>query len=278
VVDPDHVASVLGDDVALVSVMWVNNEIGTIQPVAEIAARAHAAGARFHCDAVQAAGKLPIDVAAADIDLLSLAGHKFHGPLGAAALVVRRRLRLRPLVHGGHQERGRRAGTENLPAIVGLGVAAERAAQRLDAGLGEAPQAAGDRLWAALRLRLPEARLNGDPVRRLRSIVNVRLPGVDGEAVLHELDRLGVTVSTGSACSAATPGPSPVLLAIGLGAEEAHASVRFSGGEGTTAEDVDAAADAVVRAIEALRTLAGDARLDARAAAVRGHTSEEGGR
>jgi len=280
VVDPDRVAAALGDDVALVSMMWVNNEIGTIQPVAELAERAHAAGARFHCDAVQAAGKLPIDVAATGIDLLSLAGHKFHGPAGAAALVVRRRLRLRPLVHGGHQERGRRAGTENLPAIVGLGAAAERARLRLEAGLAERSQDVGDRLWGAIRARLPGARLNGDPVRRLRSIVNVRLPGVDGEAALHELDRLGITVSTGSACSAATPGPSAVLLAIGLGAEEAHSSVRFSTGEGTSGEDADAAAEAVVQAIEALRVLAGDARHDAatRAAGARGTSSEEGGR
>jgi len=257
VLDPERLERSLGPDVALVSVMWVNNEIGTIQPVAEIAERAHRAGARFHCDAVQAAGKLPIDMSALGIDLLTLAGHKFHGPPGAAALVVLRRLRLASLVHGGHQERSRRAGTENLPAIVGFGVAAERAVSRLARGLDAAPQAMGERLWRGLESRAPGSRLNGDPERRLRSIVNMRFPGVDGEALLHGLDARGITVSTGSACSAVTAGPSPVLLALGLRAEECHASVRFSAGEETTEADVDAVLDAVPAVIESLRALAG---------------------
>jgi cysteine desulfurase len=260
VLDPDRLDAALeGDDVALVSVMWVNNEIGTVQPVAELARRAHRAGARFHCDAVQAVGKLPIDVAACDLDLLSLAGHKFHGPLGAAALVVRRRARLAPLIHGGHQERSRRAGTENLPAIVGLGVAAERAAARLARGLEATPQSLGDRLWCGLERAVGGARLNGDRERRLRSIVNVRFAGVDGEALLHELDRVGITVSTGSACSAANPGPSAVLLALGLGPDDAHASVRFSTGEATTEADIDSVLNAVPKAIDSLRALAGAA-------------------
>jgi cysteine desulfurase len=260
VLDPARLEAALGNDVALVSVMWVNNEIGTIQPVAELAELAHRAGARFHCDAVQAVGKLPVDVTGCGIDLLSLAGHKFHGPPGAAALVVRRRVRLAPLMHGGHQERSRRAGTENLPAIVGLGVAAERAASRLERGLEAAPQSLGDRLWRGLEARVSGSRLNGDPERRLRSIVNMRFAGVDGEAVLHELDRAGITVSTGSACSAATPGPSHVLLALGLGAEDAHASVRFSAGESTTEADIDAVLDTVPSVIESLRSLAGAPR------------------
>ena len=260
VLDPERLEQALGPDVALVSVMWVNNEIGTVQPVAEVAERAHRAGARFHCDAIQAAGKLPIDIAACGVDLLSLAGHKFHGPPGAAALVVRRRVRLEPLVHGGHQERSRRAGTESLAAIVGLGVAAARASARLERGLEAVPQALGDRLLSGLEARVPGTRLNGDRLRRLRSIVNVRFPGVDGEAMLHELDRSGATVSTGSACSAATPGPSPVLLALGLNPEEAHASVRFSLGEGTTESEIETVLDIVPAALESLRALAGDAR------------------
>jgi cysteine desulfurase len=258
VLDPARLAATLGSDVALVSVMWVNNEIGTIQPLAELAALTHRHGALFHTDAVQAAGKLPIDVVAADVDLLSLAGHKLHGPLGAAALYVKRRTRLVPLVHGGHQERGRRAGTENLAALVGLGVAAERAGRRIAAGEPQRVAALGARLLEAVRGRVPGTMLNGDLERRLGAIVNLRFPGVDGEAVLHELDREGVTVSTGSACSAAQAGPSHVLIALGLRPEDAHASVRFSLGEGNRDEDVETIAAAVASVIGRLRALAGE--------------------
>jgi cysteine desulfurase len=258
VLDPARLQAALGPDVALVSVMWVNNEIGTIQPIAELARLAHAAGARFHSDAVQAAGKLELDVAAVDADLLSLAAHKFHGPTGAGALWVRRGFKLVPLIHGGHQERGRRAGTENLPALVGMGAAAERAALRLAAGEPARVAALGDALLARLVRALPGTSLNGDPERRVRSIVNVRLPGVDGEAALHELDAAGILVSTGSACSAASPGPSHVLLALGATPEAAHASLRFSLGEDNREADVDTILDVMPRAIERLRSLAGD--------------------
>lgn len=257
VLDPERLSASLGPDVALVSVMWVNNEIGTIQPVAELARRAHAAGARFHCDAVQAAGKLAIDVDEAGVDLLSIAGHKFHGPPGAGALWVRRGLKLVPLVHGGLQERGRRAGTENLPALVGLGAAAERAARLLAAGEAMRVAALGETLLTRLIAALPGAALNGDRMKRLGSIVNLRLPGVDGEAALHELDGEGILVSTGSACSAASPGPSHVLLALGLGAEDAHASVRFSLGEDNREADVDTIVNVMPRIVERLRSLAG---------------------
>lgn len=275
-VDPSRLARALGDDVALVSVMWVNNEVGTVQPVAEIAALARAAGARFHVDAVQAAGKLAIDVEAAGIDLLSLAGHKLGGPPGGAALFVRRRVRLVPLVHGGHQERGRRAGTENLPAIVGLGAAAARAAARLASGEAERPCRLGRRLLERLAAEVPGAALNGHPDQRLASIVNLRFEGVDGEAVLHELDARGITVSTGSACSAATPGPSPVVLAMGLRPEDAHASVRFSLGETSSEEDVDAAAAAVPAVVERLRALGGAEAAAAAGAAATRNTSRGG--
>lgn len=254
IVDPARVASALGPDVALVSIMVVNNEIGTVQPIAEIAALARAAGARMHCDAVQAAGKLPIDVSALGVDLLTLAGHKLGGPLGAAALYIRRRVRLVPLVHGGHQERSRRAGTENLPAIVGLGVAARVAAARVE---GEAPRplaALAKRLETGL-LTIEGTRLNGDAQRRVPGIVNLCFTGVDGEAVLHELDREGITVSTGSACSAATPGPSHVLLALGLRPEDAHASVRFSLGDLSEAADVESILAVTPVVIERLRAL-----------------------
>jgi cysteine desulfurase len=192
------------------------------------------------------------------VDLLSLAGHKFHGPPGAAALYVKRRTRLAPLVHGGHQERSRRAGTENLAAIVGLGVAAERAARWLGSEGPARLAALGLRLQRGLVARVPRTVLNGDAARRLAAIVNVRFEGVDGEAVLHELDRLGITVSTGSACSAATPGPSHVLMALSLRPEDAHASVRFSLGEGTTAEEVDYVLATAPPVVERLRALAGE--------------------
>ena len=258
VLDPARLERAIGPDVALVSVMWVNNEIGTVQPIARIAEIVRGAGAKLHCDAVQAVGKLPVAVAEAGVDLLSLAGHKFHGPPGAGALYVRRRTRLVPLVHGGHQERSRRAGTENLAAIVGLGAAAERAARWL-ASTGPARLASlSERLRRGLLAAVPHAGLNGDAERRMPAIVNVRFAGVDGEAVLHELDRLGITVSTGSACSAASPGPSHVLLALGLGPDDAHASVRFSLGEDTSEADVDHVLAAVPQVVARLRALAGE--------------------
>lgn len=255
VLDPTRVLRALGPDVALVSVMLVNNEIGTVQPVAEIARHARESGALLHCDAIQAVGKIPVDVTALGVDLLALAGHKFHGPLGAAALYVRRRVRLAPQTHGGHQERTRRAGTENLPAIVGLGVAAERARRALDDQVPRRIGALGDRLLDGLVARVPGAHLNGDRERRVPGLVNVRFDGVDGEAVLHELDLAGITVSTGSACSAATPGPSHVLLALGLRPEDAHASVRFSLGEGHDDADVDRIITTTAAVVERLRAL-----------------------
>ena len=255
IVDPGRVAGALGDDVALVSVMWVTNEVGTIQPVREIAALAHAAGALFHCDAVQAAGRLPVAVGETGADLLSLAGHKLGGPPGAAALYVRRRLRLVPLVHGGHQERSRRAGTEDLAALAGLGAAAAWAQRRLAAGVPARLGALGERLRAGLLAACPDARLNGDPVRRVPTILNLCFRGVDGEALLHELDREGISVSTGSACSAASPGPSHVLTAMGLSAADAHASVRFSLGEGNDEADIDWILEATPAAVARLRAM-----------------------
>ena len=252
--DVARLGAALGPDVALVSVMLANNETGVLQPVREIAAAVRAAGARLHSDAVQAVGKIPVDVSTLGVDLLSLAGHKFHGPPGAAALYVRRRTRLTPLVHGGHQERSRRAGTENLAALVGLGVAAERAAAVLREGAEREWGEAGERLLNGLE-RLPGTRLHGHRTRRLCSIVNLGFEGVEGEAVLHELDLAGITVSTGSACSATSPGPSHVLLAMGLSAEEAHASVRFSLGAGNDSNDVPRILDAVPPILARLREL-----------------------
>ncbi len=255
IVDPESVARALGDDVALVSVMWVNNEVGTIQPVREVAALAHAAGALFHCDAVQAAGRLPIAVHELGADLLTLAGHKLGGPPGAAALYVRRRVRLVPLVHGGGQERSRRAGTEDLAAVAGLGAAAARVRERLAADGPARLGTLAERLRAGLLAACPRATLNGDAARRVPGIVNLCFHGVDGEALLHELDREGISVSTGSACSAASPGPSPVLTAMGLPAADAHASVRFSLGEGNDEADIDWILEATPAAVARLRAM-----------------------
>jgi cysteine desulfurase len=256
-VDPDVVADALGDDVALVSVMAVNNETGVIQPVEEIGPLVRAAGALFHVDAVQAPGRIPITVDGWQADLASVAAHKFHGPQGAAALFVRRRTRLVPLVHGGHHERDRRAGTENVAAIVGMGVAAARARASLASGGPERVASLGERLLARILARVPHSALNGDLNRRAGGTLNLRLHGVDGEAVLHELDRAGIQVSTGSACSSGRQAPSHVLLAMGLTPEEAHASVRFSLGEDNTEEEVDRIGDELPRVVDRLRALAG---------------------
>ncbi len=258
-VDPDVVRDALGPDVALVSVMAVNNETGAIQPVETIGADVKHAGALFHVDAVQAAGRMPVAVDAMQADLVTIAGHKLHGPLGAAALFVRRRVKVAPIVHGGRQERGRRAGTENLPAIVGFGAAAARTRAQLAAGVPAKVEALGERLIAALLLGVPDTRLNGDLNQRVGSIVNLRFAGVDGEAVLHELDRAGITVSTGSACSSGEPGPSHVLVAMGLRPEDAHASVRFSLDESATEADIDYIAEVTPPVVERLRALAGPA-------------------
>jgi cysteine desulfurase len=237
--------------------MAVNNETGVLQPVEEIGPLVHECGAVFHVDAVQAPGKIAIAVDGWQADLASIAAHKFHGPQGAAALFVRRRTRLQPLVHGGHHERDRRAGTENLAAIVGLGVAAERARTGLVSGVPQRVAALGERLLARLLAGVANTSLNGDLNRRVGGVVNVCFAGVDGEAVLHELDRLGVQVSTGSACSSGETGPSHVLTAMGLRPEDAHASVRFSLGDDNNETEIDRIGEVVPPVIERLRALGG---------------------
>ena len=256
-VDPDELEAALGPDVALVSVMAVNNETGVIQPLEEVGPLVKECGALFHVDAMQAPGKLAIAVDGWQADLLSVAAHKFHGPLGAAALFVRRRTRLEPEIRGGQHERGLRAGTENVAAIVGMGVAARRAREALAGGEPGRVAELGERLLASLLAGVSHTRLNGDLNRRVGSIVNVCFAGVDGEAVLHELDHAGIEVSTGSACSSAEPGPSHVLLAMGLDPEDAHASVRFSLGEETTEEEVARIGEVTPPVVERLRALAG---------------------
>ncbi|MBI1724310.1 MAG: aminotransferase class V-fold PLP-dependent enzyme, partial [Candidatus Tectomicrobia bacterium] len=238
-VDPGRLRGVMREGTILVSVMMANNETGTLLPIRELCAAAHAGGALFHTDAVQAVGKIPVDVEALGVDLLSLAAHKFHGPKGAGALYVRKGVELEPLVHGGQQEGGLRAGTENVPQIAGMGKAAELALGRL--GRAEGVRRLRDRLEAGIRQLIPGARLNGHPESRLPNTLNMTLPGLRGESLVIALDQRGVALSSGSACKSGSPEPTHVLLAMGRSEEEAHCAVRFSLSADTTAEDVDEA-------------------------------------
>jgi len=234
--------------------MAVNNEMGAIQPLAAIGALCRDAGALFHCDAAQAAGKIPLDVDAAQIDLLSLSAHKAHGPMGVGALYIRRRPRARiePLMRGGGQERGYRSGTAPTPLIVGFGAAAERAAEALTAGEPERLRSLADRFFAAIRAALPDVALNG-PSGEQRSAANLNftIPGVDALDLARGLN--DVAVSTGSACSSAAVEPSYVLRAMGLSDAEASAALRVGFGRFTTAAEVDVAAARIVDAARAMR-------------------------
>ena len=248
------VCAAVRTDTALVSVMHANNEIGTIQPIAEIAAAAHERGALVHTDAVQTVGKIPVDVGALGVDLLSLTGHKFHGPKGAGALWVKRGVRLAPLLTGGRQERNRRAGTENVPAIVGLGAAARVAIEKLAT---EAPRQAAlrDRLERGVLDRVPHTSAHGATAARVPNTTNISFDGVEAEALLIALDLEDIAVSTGSACSSGTLEPSHVLRAMGLSAHRVQSSLRFSLGQGTTDADIDRVLDVLPRLVERLRKL-----------------------
>jgi cysteine desulfurase NifS len=224
-------------DTILVSIMAANNETGAVQPIAELARATHAQGALFHTDAVQAVGKIPVDVREWDVDLLTLSGHKIHGPKGIGALYVCQGVTLDSLVHGGKQEHGLRAGTENVPGISGLGKAAELAIQRLPDM--DRVRALRDRLEEGVRRIVPDAKRNGPLEDRLPNTVNMTLPGMRGESVVLALDHLGVALSSGSACRAGMPEPSHALLAMGLSAEEAHCALRFSLGLDNTEDEID---------------------------------------
>ena len=237
-------------DAELVSVMLANNETGAIQPVAAIAARAP----RMHCDAVQACGKMHVDVGELGVDTLALSAHKMHGPKGAGALFVKRGIRLRALFHGGEHERGMRAGTENVAAIVGLGATAELALVDLDARRALWTELSAH-LLDTLRAQLPDVTLNG-PEERVPNTVNVRIPGVEGEAVLLALDLEGVAIATGSACSSGASEPSHALQAMGLSKRHAEQSVRISMHAQSTRADIDACLGFLVPAVKKLRALA----------------------
>ena len=254
IVSPDRVREAMADDTALVSVMHANNEIGTIQPIAEIAAIAHERGALMHTDAVQSAGKIPVDVRALGVDLLAVAAHKLNGPKGAGALWVKRGTRMVPILTGGKHERSRRAGTENVPAIAGFGTAARLAASKLQT---EAVRigALRDRLEATVVKDVPGTAVNGAPDARVPNTTNISFDRVEAESLLIALDLEGIAVSTGSACSSGTLEPSHVLRAMGFPAHRTQNSLRFSLGLFSTAADVDRVVAVLPALVEKLRGL-----------------------
>ena len=253
IVTAEQVAAALREDTCLVTIMFANNEIGTIQPIAEIGQLCRERGVLFHTDAVQAVGHVPIDVQAQHIDMLSLSAHKFHGPKGAGVLYARRGVMLEPLINGGAQERGKRAGTENIPAIVGMAAALEEACAQLDTTAAQM-RVRRDRLIAGLRT-IPYAALNGDAERRLPSNVNFCFEGIEGESLLLMLDDRGICASSGSACTSGSLEPSHVLLAIGRPHEVAHGSLRLSLGEDTSDADVEEMITAVREVVAHLRSM-----------------------
>jgi cysteine desulfurase len=254
IVNPDDVRRALKPETILISVMQTNNEIGTIQPVEEIGRIAAEADVYFHCDAVQSAGKLAIDVNRLGVDLLSISAHKIYGPKGVGALYVRSGTPLEPQFFGGHQERDRRPGTENVPGIVGLGTSAELARAHLDEdAVRIAPLR--DRLEQSILDCVPVVRVNGDRKRRVSNTTNLTFGAAGGEALLIALDLQGIACSTGAACSSGTVEPSHVLTAIGLSEDQARSSLRFSLGRGTTAEEIDETAAVIPRVVERIRAL-----------------------
>lgn len=254
IVKLDEMEKAITEDVFLVSVMTANNEIGTIQPIEEIARMAHAKGALFHTDAVQAIGSVKIDVKAMGIDLLSLSGHKFHAPKGVGALYMKNSVHIERLIRGGAQERTQRAGTENLASIVGLGKAIELATADIDAHNARLT-GMRDHMISEILARIPETRLNGDATRRLPGNVNVSVRYIEGESLLLSLDLKGIAASSGSACTSGALDPSHVLLAIGLPHEVAHGSLRLTMNEENTMEEVDTVVEALVEIVKRLRAM-----------------------
>ena len=253
-VDPDDIRRALKPETVLISVMHANNELGTIQPIEEIGRIAATADVLFHCDAVQAAGKLPLDVNRLGVDLLSISAHKIYGPKGVGALYVRSGTPLEPQFYGGHHERDRRPGTENVPGIVGLGKAAELARKNLQADCARITTLR-NRLEDALLAACGDARVNGNRAQRVWNTSNISFHAAGGEALVIALDLQGIACSTGAACSSGAVGPSHVLLAIGLSPDEARSSLRLSLGRMTTAEEIDQAIAAIPQSVERLRAL-----------------------
>lgn len=261
--DMERFKSVIDEDTALVSVMWANSETGTIFPIAEIARIAHEHGALFHTDAVQAVGKIPVDVQAAGVDMLSLSAHKFHGPKGVGALYVKRGTRFMPFMMGGHQEKHRRAGTENVPLIVGLGKAADLAAARLSDGTSARIAALRDKLEQGILASVADVRVNGDPAHRVPNTTNISFGYIEGESILMYLNDFGICASSGSACTSGSLEPSHVLRAMGVPFQFAHGSIRFSLSDQTTEADIELVLKELPPIIERLRKISPFSRLAA---------------
>lgn len=250
----DEYAELLNDDVALVTVMWANNETGTIFPVEQMAEMAHAKGILFHTDAVQAVGKIPIDLKNSKIDMLSLSGHKLHAPKGIGVLYLRRGTRYRPLLRGGHQERGRRAGTENAASIVALGRACELAMEHMEFE-NTCVKAMRDRLQQGILAAVPHAFATGDQDHRLPNTCNIAFEYIEGEAILLLLNKLGIAASSGSACTSGSLEPSHVMRAMNIPYTAAHGTIRFSLSRYNTMEEVEKVIEAVPEIVKMLRKL-----------------------
>ncbi len=252
--DLNEYQKLLSDKVAIVSVMWANNETGTIFPVVEMAEMAHAAGVMFHTDAVQAVGKIPLDLKNTKIDMLSLSGHKLHAPKGIGVLYLRRGTRFRPLLRGGHQERGRRAGTENSAAIVALGKAAEQAMQHMEEE-NTRVKAMRDRLEQGILAAVPNAFITGDTGNRLPNTANIAFEYIEGEGILLMLNKAGIAASSGSACTSGSLEPSHVMKAMGIPYTAAHGTVRFSLSRYNSMDEIERVIAAVPPIVEKLRRL-----------------------
>jgi cysteine desulfurase len=253
-VNPEDVRKAITDKTILISIMYANNEIGTIQPIDEIGKLAKEKGVYFHTDAVQAIGNIRIDVKAQNIDMLSMAAHKFYGPKGVGALYIRKGVKLISILHGGSQERKRRAGTENVPGIVGLGKAIELAYEHFDEYNSRITMLR-DKLIKGVMEKVPYTRLNGHPEKRLAGNTSFCFEFIEGESLLLNLDMKGIAGSSGSACSSGSLEPSHVLLAIGLPHEIAHGSLRLSLGEVNTEEDVDYVLEVLPEIVDRLRQM-----------------------
>ena len=254
IISIEDLKNAIREDTILISVMHANNEIGTIQPIEEIGKIAKDNDIIFHCDAVQSIGKIPVDVKAANIDLLSMSSHKIYGPKGVGALFIRKGLRLDPYIHGGGQEGGKRSGTENVAGIIGFGKAAEIAKRDLEVNT-EKLTAIRDALIEKILDRIPESYLNGDPDTRLPNNVNVRFAAIEGESMILRLDAKGINGATGSACSSKSLSPSYVLSALGLADADIHGSLRLSLGTENSLEDVDTVVDTLDEIVATLRTM-----------------------
>lgn len=261
-ISPEGLRGAIAPHTALITIMHANNELGTVQPMAEIGSLAKEADVYLHTDAVQSAGKIAVDVNHLAVDLMSLSGHKFYAPKGIGALYVRSGTRLQQLLYGGHHQRGFRPGTENVPGIVGLGKAAEIAKRRMESD-GARISALRDRLEQGLLDRVPHAHANGRGAPRTPNTTNITFSGIEGEALVIALDLKGLACSTGAACSSGAVEPSHVLTAIGLPAEEARASLRFSLGRHTTSEEIDFALQVIPAVVEQLRELSPTYRREA---------------